>query len=162
MPAVDNLPEDKSFPHFKGNDPGKAFSFLHVEDVLCRHISSDPVQSSLSKNSNSLFLLNSCIHLKSTPLIRLLRKTSLTHNRAHRWTEKASNPSEMLMFISTVNIQCSFVLFELFSHIRAARYPNFLAFSPPNEGASITVLLPGVFVLERCPVLTYICYRDQR
>ncbi len=55
------------------------------------------------------------------------------------------------MFVSTVNIQCSFVLFELFSHISAARYPNFLAFSSPNEGMSFTVLLPGVFVLRGVP-----------
>ncbi len=64
--AVENLPEDKSFPHFKGNDRGKAFRFLHAEEALCRRISSDPVQSLLSKNSNSLFLVNSCVHLKST------------------------------------------------------------------------------------------------
>lgn len=37
--------KDKAFFHFKRNDQREAFSFLHVEKTLCKHISSDPVWS---------------------------------------------------------------------------------------------------------------------
>lgn len=99
-----------------------SFNF-HVEETLFKHIRSDPVQRSIYCQKVVFPHLHGAPALNQ--LIRLLRKTFLTHNFACRQTEKASNPNEKLMFISTVNIQCSFVSFKLFSHVSAAHYPNF-------------------------------------